>query len=89
MLHELLIRTVEKGDRLRGHVIAIMPSPHQWGREEIANPDWQIVKAELADVEVHALLAPGPAGEFRALRVNLDGWTGGMMSRAEITARAV
>ena len=89
MLHELLIRTADKGDRKAGHVIAIVPSPHQWGREELANPEWRIVVAELADVEVAALLAPGPAGEFRALRVDLAGWAGDVMSRAELAARAV
>ena len=87
-MYELLVRVVDKGtERLAGHVIAAMPSPHQWGRMELANPDWRIVKADIIEIEAEALLAPGPDGAFRLLRVNLDGWAGDVMSRAELLAR--
>ncbi len=87
-MYELLVRVVDKGtERLAGHVIAAMPSPHQWGRMELANPDWRIVKAGILEIEAEALLAPGPDGAFRLHRVNLDGWAGDVMSRAELLAR--
>ena len=87
-MYELLVRVVDKGtERLAGHVIAAMPSPHQWGRMELANTDWRIVNADILEIEAEALLAPGPDGAFRLLRVNLDGWAGDVMSRAELLAR--
>lgn len=87
-MYELLVRTVDKGtERLAGHVIAAMPSPHQWGHMEMSNPEWRIVKADILEIESEALLAPGPDGAFRLRRVNLDGWAGDVMSREDLAAR--
>ena len=89
-MYELLVRVVDKGaERLSGHVIAAMPSPHQWGRMELANPEWRIVKADSLEIEAESLVAPGPGGSFRALRVNLDGWAGDVMSREDLAARVI
>lgn len=89
-MYELVVRVVDKGtERLSGHVISVMPSPFQWGRMVLTNPEWRVVKVDILEIEAEALVAPGPGGSFRALRVNLDGWTGDVMSREDLAARVI
>lgn len=65
---ELLIRIVDKprsGDAAldskrttAGDVIAAMPDGHIWGREEVRNPDWRIVRVPgMGRTEAEALIA--------------------------------
>lgn len=59
---ELLVRIVDKeGSPLlgkRGDVIHVAPDGHQWGKEELSNPDWRIIHVpDLSQVEADALLA--------------------------------
>ncbi len=66
---ELLVRVVDKVNRdsiyldvactKRGDVIAICVDGWQWGKEELANPDWRIVRLPGVDPEdLSGLLAP-------------------------------
>lgn len=52
---EILLRVVDKinlDDPIknnqctkRGDVIVVVPDGHNWGKEELSNPDWRIIKA--------------------------------------------
>lgn len=77
---ELLVRVVDKPrsgvaelDAKRtsaGDVIAYFPDGHQWGREELSNPDWRIVRVPgLSDIEAEALLTPELPTAFGAGRL--------------------
>lgn len=57
----------------RGDVIDIRPDGHPWGRRELANPDWRIVRVPISANEAHALLAPEPGNRLtnRMLRKRL------------------
>lgn len=98
MIVELLIRVVDKVNdtsikldaqcRKAGDVIVWKPSPAEWGIEEVKNPDWRIVKADLTEEEANALVAPeilDKAQPDKILRKNqmrldvaqLDALTGG------------
>lgn len=35
----------------RGDVIVVVPDGHNWGKEELTNPDWRIVKVPAVTVE--------------------------------------
>lgn len=90
---EMLVRVVDKvGDNpvldakctKRGDVIAVCPDGWIWGREELKNPDWRIVKVPGVTVsEASGFLAPelsaGPVAvdllRRRAFRLDLDGLT--------------
>lgn len=88
---ELLVRVVDKvsADPLidaqctkRGDVIVVMPDGHGWGRMELNNPDWRIVK--IPGVKVSEALHftepeqpadpmnPEPGLRIRAARLNID-----------------
>lgn len=50
---ELLVRVVDKTNAdpyldakclKRGDVVVVMPDGHGWGKQELINPDWRIVK---------------------------------------------
>lgn len=91
---ELLVRVVDKtnpknptldaGLGKRGDVIVIMPDGWKWGREELASPEWRIVKIPGADVrDFEDLIGPQmssarrPGGEAlllrkRAAHIDLD-----------------
>ncbi len=61
---ELLVRVVDKAPpstSRRGDVIAVQPDGWPWGRMEMANPDWRLVKLPHVSVEDarNALLEPG------------------------------
>lgn len=70
MLVELLVRVVDKVNntdpkldaqcRKAGDVIVWKRSPAVWGIEEVKNPDWRIIKADLTEEEANALVAPEP-----------------------------
>lgn len=70
---ELILRVVDKPapaafDRpmvaQAGDVVVVVPDGHQWGREEISNPEWRIVRlpgvaesalADLMEARPHAI----------------------------------
>lgn len=41
----------------RGDVIVVMPDGHDWGIEELANPDWRIIRVPVSRVEAEAMVA--------------------------------
>ena len=65
---ELLVRVVDKvnsdfylncGCTKRGDVITVQEDGWPWGKEEIANPEWQIIKVPgVPAVKFEAFLAP-------------------------------
>lgn len=64
---ELLVRVVDKispdkGKNIeltkRGDVIAVKPDGSDWGTEELANPNWQIFRIPMTDIEAQNLLQP-------------------------------
>lgn len=79
---ELLVRVVDKVNddpyldaqcTKRGDVIVIVEDDHEWGRAEIANPDWVIVRvpgvaADLAAGFVAAEVNDDPANPSRMLQ---------------------
>ncbi len=79
---EMLVRVVDKVNddpyldvqcTKRGDVIAIQPDGWVWGREELRNPDWRIVKVPGVSVtQAAAFLGPelntDPANPSRMLR---------------------
>lgn len=88
---ELLVRVVDKTNpdplldcklTKRGMVIAVQPDGWQWGFEELANPDWRIIRVPGVDPsQFGGLLAPEPeidpqnpsrVLQRRAFRLNLD-----------------
>lgn len=89
---ELLVRVVDKTNpddpyldaqlTKRGDVICIQPDGWPWGREELANPDWRIIKLPgIAAESLAAFTAPevdnDPANpsrvlQRRAFRLDLD-----------------
>lgn len=63
----------------RGHVIVAMPDGHDWGLQELTNPDWRIVRVPgISEAEAGAMLAPEPGLEVnrmlqrRAFKIDLD-----------------
>lgn len=87
---ELLVRIKDKplsGDLLldslrtmRGDVIHVAPDGHQWGKKEIDNPEWRIIKCpDMGKAEAEALLAREPGDPLknkylrkRLFRLDLD-----------------
>lgn len=69
---ELLIRTVNKPltgnpdiDRhrtMRGSVVVIVPDGHTWGSQDIANPDWMILRLPGVSPELLAQFVGSDAG---------------------------
>lgn len=61
---ELLVSIKDCGpdiDHLKaGDVIACQPDGFEWGREEINNPAWRILRVELLPSEADALLSQAP-----------------------------
>lgn len=77
---ELLIRIVDKprsGDAAldskrttAGDVIVAMPDGHIWGREEVRNPDWRIIRVTgMGRTEAEALTAPELSESFSPNRL--------------------
>lgn len=48
---ELLVRTKNKGTKMRGNVVVVMPDGHDWTPRERSNPDWRIIKVLGLSVE--------------------------------------
>ena len=91
---ELLVRVVDKVSvdpvldaRLtkRGHVIVVRPDGWTWGTEELANPDWRLMRVAGADpVDFAGLIVeepetdpttPNKFRQRRAFRLDLDAST--------------
>ena len=97
---ELLIRVVGKFPLIsplaeaasqRGDVISACPDGWEWSYAERTNPDWLIVKAEITEIEVGALLEAARPGEGKLRRrigINPDGLVSGdVLNRADLMAR--
>lgn len=87
---ELLVRIVDKTSTdpylnaqltKRGDVIVVVEDGHRWGRDELANTEWKIIKVPgVKASDVSGFLAPEPNGDNanpsrvlqrRAFRFNL------------------
>lgn len=109
---ELLVRIVDKpksGDAVvdaqrttAGDVIAAKPDGHFWGREEVANPEWRIIRVPgMGEAEADALLsgelprafAPNRMLRKRGVKLDvsqLDALAGGaIMAERSATQRGV
>lgn len=97
---ELLIRIVDKHPAVstlyerasqRGDVIVAVPDGWDWSNAERSNPEWIIVRAEITEIEVDALLEPGRLGEpqyRRRLGIDPSGLTAGaVLTREALMAR--
>lgn len=49
---------LDKGCYKKGHVVFAVPDGHPWSKEELANPNWRIIRVSLLNSTVDALLAP-------------------------------
>jgi hypothetical protein len=47
LLMELLIFVADNGRWKAGDVVVACPDGHEWGREELANPEWRVVRADI------------------------------------------
>lgn len=87
---ELLVRIVDKTSddknkdiqlTKRGDVIAWHLAGEDWGTQELSNPEWRIIKADITEADANALLAPelptklGTPNEIlkkRAVKLDVD-----------------
>ena len=77
---EMLIRIVDKpksGDAAldskrttAGDVIAVKPDGHVWGKEEVRNPEWRIIRVPgMRQAEADALVSPELPESFTSNRM--------------------
>lgn len=98
---ELLVRVVDKTNddpyldvrcTKRGDVIVVKPDGWAWGKQELANPDWRIVKIDASIEECLQLLAPELPQSVtpdrmtrkRAFKIDLDKLDAGVTDLAEL-----
>jgi hypothetical protein len=85
---QLVIRTINQYDGAdaqtiatsteRGDVIEVVPDDHQWGRLDLTNPDWVVLRVDIDEAEALASKVGEdpegimPAARIRAVDVDLD-----------------
>lgn len=97
---ELLIRTVDKHPAesaeyerasQRGDVICAVADGWEWSAAERENPEWIIIRADITQIEIDALMEPGRTGEpqyRRRVGVNTEGLLAGdLLTREQLMAR--
>lgn len=63
----------------RGDVIAVRPDGHPWGKRELSNPDWRIIRVPISLAEAGALIDKEPGNprtnrmlQRRSFYLNVD-----------------